>query len=297
MQKGRYRQFHQIGVEIFDERHPLVDVEIIQVGLSFLEKIKCLNLEVQISSVGCKRCRPAYNEVLAKALHKFADKLCEDCNNRLKMNPLRILDCKKPNCRAIVKGAPIIYEYLCNDCNEHFQKVKFYLKEVGISFILNPYLVRGLDYYTKTAFEISSGGLGSQNAVLGGGRYDGLVYDLGGPDICGIGFAIGLERAIMAMQDTNDKLHSVDYCIIPLTEKAYTIAFKLLTELRKKNYICEMVYEPKSIKSALRFANKIQSKKALIIGEEELVNDSLSIKDMESRNQTMEKIDFFLKNI
>lgn len=297
MQKGRYRQFHQIGVEVFDEKNPLVDVEVIQVGLSFLEKINCSDLELQISSVGCKKCRPLYNKILTETFINYSDKLCEDCKIRLERNPLRILDCKKTNCLSIIKQAPQIYEYLCSECKEHFEKVKFYLTEYKIPFKLNPYLVRGLDYYTKTAFEINSGILGSQNAILGGGRYDGLVYDLGGPDICGIGFAIGLERILMSMKDFNEDFQTIDYCIIPLIEEAKLIAFKLTTELRNNNYIAEMMFDTKSLRSALRYANKIKAKKALIIGEEEFKNNSVSIKDMETGNQFTEKIEIFLEKI
>ncbi|OGF68209.1 MAG: histidine--tRNA ligase [Candidatus Fischerbacteria bacterium RBG_13_37_8] len=294
MQKGRYRQFHQIGIEVFGEEHPAIDAEVIAIGYQYLNKIQCTNLQVEINSVGCRKCRPSYNKELEEAFRKCSSEICDDCKERLERNPLRILDCKNEQCAEMIKNAPLIINYLCEECKAHFDDVKFFLNRFAVPFILNPYLVRGLDYYTKTAFEIKSGTLGAQNAVLGGGRYDGLVKELEGPDVCGIGFAMGMERAILAMEKSGIPERQVDYFIVCLTDNAVPVGIDLGEELRKRGFICEVCYKPISIRSALRVANKINVKKAVLIGEEEVENYVLSIKDMVSgEQQTISRKDFF----
>jgi len=298
MQKGRYRQFHQIGAEIFGEQHPAVDAEIIAVGYSYLQRVKCKNLLLEINSVGCRKCRLAYNSELDDFLKMNIDNLCDDCKDRLRRNPLRILDCKNSSCIEIVKRAPIILDYLCEECKVHFDDVKFYLSRYGVPYELNPYLVRGLDYYTKTAFEIKSGELGAQNSVLGGGRYDGLVKELEGPDVCGIGFALGMERLILSIDNSVVKKEVLDYYIICLIEDAVLFAIELSEEIRKRGKSCEVAYQPTSIRSAMRTANKLDAAKVIIIGEDEIKKDSLSLKDMISGEQlTISKIEFIEKLI
>ena len=285
MQKGRFRQFHQIGIEVLGDEHPAVDAEVIQMGYSFLDKVKCANLEVEMCSVGCPKCRPVYNEALKKALSECVDKMCDDCKDRFIRNPLRILDCKIEECAPMIQKAPRILDYLCAECVAHFEKVKYYLEKLRVPFSINPFLVRGLDYYTKTAFEIKSGSLGSQNSVLGGGRYDGLIAELGGPSVCGIGFAIGMERMLLSMEDPHYNQPGIDYFIIPLNEDAVIVSLEIAKEIRLKNYICEVLYQPASMKSAMRLAHKLNAKRCIVIGENEVTHNLLAVKDMQTGEQ------------
>lgn len=286
MQKGRYRQFHQIGVEIFGEEHPAVDAEVIGIGYSYLKKIKCIGLIVEINSVGCRRCRPSYNHELGVFFEQQVEHLCVDCRDRLKRNPLRILDCKNNTCINLIKQSPIILDFLCEECRGHFDEVKFYLNRYKISYEVNPHLVRGLDYYTKTAFEIKSGELGAQNSVLGGGRYDGLVKELEGPDVCGIGFAIGMERVILSMDSSGIENDKLDYYIVCLSENAILYAIEISEAMRGCGYSCEIDYKPRSVRSAMRVANKLNVINVIIIGEDEIAKDSVSIKNMQTGEQT-----------
>lgn len=297
MQKGRFRQFHQIGIEVLGDEHPATDAEVIQMGYSFLERIRCTNLEVEICSVGCPKCRPAYNDALKEKFSQCIDKMCDDCKDRLVRNPLRILDCKNEKCAPMIEKAPRIFDYLCEECTVHFEKVKYYIEKLDVHFSINPFLVRGLDYYTKTAFEIKSGSLGSQNSVLGGGRYDGLIADLGGPPVCGIGFAIGIERMLLSMEDPPYSLPPIDYFIIPLNEDAIVLSLEISKAIRMKDMICEVAYEPKSMKSALRLAHKLNAKKTILLGEDEVKQKILAIKDMLTGEQVAVPVAEFMKQI
>lgn len=296
-QKGRYRQFHQIGVEIFSEEHPAVDAEVIAIGYSYLKRINCIGLVVEINSVGCRKCRPSYNYELGNFFAQQEEHLCIDCKDRLKRNPLRILDCKNNTCINLVKQSPLILDFLCEECRNHFDEVKFYLTRYGISYEVNAHLVRGLDYYTKTAFEIKSGELGAQNSVLGGGRYDSLVKELEGPDVCGIGFAIGMERLILSMDTSGIEKDKLDYYIVCLSENAILYAIEISEEMRKYGYSCEVAYKPRSIRSAMRVANKVNVINVVIIGEEEIAKDSVSIKNMQTGEQETILKDNLIKNL
>ncbi len=195
-QKGRYRQFYQIDAEVFGVANPMVDAEVIIMLIRFLEKVGLTNLELQINSLGCRECRPRYREELKKFFSGKSVQLCEDCQRRLQTNPLRIFDCKVESCKEAIAEAPKVTDFICPECQKHFDRVKEYLGMAGLTYILNPRMVRGLDYYTRTAFEVVSYGLGAQNAVTGGGRYDNLFQEIGGLDVPGIGFAVGVERLI-----------------------------------------------------------------------------------------------------
>lgn len=288
-QAGRYRQFHQFGIEILGVQSPLADSEAICLALQFFRDLGLTDLNVELNSVGCPKCRPAYRDKLIAFFEPVKDQLCEDCQGRLYKNPLRILDCKEETCRRLSEGAPKINENLCEECHDHFEALKDLLTAAGETFHVNSRLVRGLDYYTKTAFEVQYTPLGSQSAVAGGGRYDGLVEELDGPHTPGIGFAMGLERLLLALEKQNllpAPAETSSVFIVALGTKASVEAFRLQQELHKQYVKTEMdIQGGKSMKSQMKHANKINAKYVIILGDDELARQESILRFMETGEQ------------
>jgi len=296
-QAGRSRQFHQAGVETFGSSDPLIDAEVIELGLRYFIQIGLKELEVDVNSVGCKKCRPKYKEELKKYFKGRARDLCDTCQGRLERNPLRILDCKEPKCQKAIESAPSTIDFLCQECGDHFKKVRSYLDEYGIRYKLNKRLVRGLDYYTKTTFEIISKSLGAQNAVCGGGRYDTLVEELGGKSTPAIGFAIGLDRLVMVMQDQKIKLpeeQRLQVYVVTLGDAAKEKGFEVLRNLRNMEIRSDMDYQGRSLNSQLKTADKLKAQFAIIIGDDELKNGLAVIRAMDEKTQEKIKFDEIL---
>jgi len=287
-QKGRLREFHQFGAEVFGSSSTFVEVELLKLSFEILEKLGFNELIVDINTIGCRDCSPKYKEALRDYLNNQKEELCDDCKNRVERNVLRVLDCKKESCKKVSQNAPKIINYLCNDCKTQFEELKTNLDKFDINYKLNEHLVRGLDYYDKTVFEVISSSLGSQNALLGGGRYDYLVKDLGGIDTPACGFALGMERLIMLIIEKNlIKMPSAApfIYIINTGNNALIESFKLANILRKENFITEVDLEGKGIKKGLSFAEKKGIKKVIIIGEDEVKNGKYTLRDMDLHSQ------------
>ena len=287
-QSGRFRQFNQFGIEIIGTQAPAADAEVILTALDVYKKLGLKNLEILINSVGCKKCRVNYILKLKKYLKDKNDTLCSECKERYIKNPLRVLDCKKDNCKEITEEAPVIINNLCKECELHFEEVKSYLKGQKIIFHEDPRLVRGLDYYTKTAFEIISGELGAQNAIAGGGRYDDLVEELGGKPTPAVGFAAGVERMIIAMDQQNIEWPLKEELVIfvaTVNEKTQERAFRLLQKIRNTGLSADMDYSGGSLKSQMRIANKIAARYTVIVGEEELSKNMIILRNMQTKEQ------------
>jgi histidyl-tRNA synthetase len=263
----------------------MIDAEIISMLMFFFTKVGLEKLELQINSLGCKECRPKYREELKKFLEKGSLKFCEDCERRLKTNPLRIFDCKVQSCQEIIDEAPKVNDYICNECQKHFDQLKDYLKLLGLHYSVNPKMVRGLDYYTRTAFEVISNQLGSQNAVSGGGRYDNLFQEIGGIDIPGIGFAIGMERLVTLLSEGKDFLKFPHLFLAAIGERALKEAFRLSNQFHLNGIWAEMDYDGKSLKSQMRKADKLKVKYVIIIGEEEIKRKRVVLRNMEIKDQ------------
>jgi histidyl-tRNA synthetase len=288
-QKGRYRQFHQIDVEILGTDTPHIDAELILMLMHFLRRLGLENFTLEINSVGCAQCRPAFREAIIRFLRGGQEELCADCLRRIGTNPLRVFDCKVQRCGEIIAKAPRLPEFLCPACSDHFAKLQACLTLFQIPFIVNSKMVRGLDYYTRTAFEVTTTFLGAQNAILGGGRYDHLVRDLGGPDVPGIGFAVGLERLAALIPDRGkDSEEGPLLFIAALGERAVERAFFLGNRLRMEGKRVEMDYTSKSLKSQMKRADKLKSSFALIIGEREIEDNRALLRNM--RMSTQEEV-------
>jgi len=280
-QKGRYRQFHQINAELLGLDDPRIDAEIIIMLIHFLKSVGLSDLSLEINSLGCTECRPPFKESLIGFLQGKEEGLCGDCRRRLITNPLRVFDCKVEQCGEIIAQAPRLLDFICSTCRDPFEVVRESLKTFGLSFDLNTRMVRGLDYYTKTAFEVTAGSLGAQNAIAGGGRYDRLVKDLGGPDIAGIGFAIGLERLISMLPVKDEDFVVVPHLFIAaLGGQAQERAFALCNRLRMMGVQTEMDYTGKSLKSQMKRADKLKSRYTLIMGDRELTEGRAELRDM-----------------
>ncbi len=286
-QKGRHRQFHQIGVEVFNEKNASVDAEIIEMGVHFLEEIKIKKFKVVINSVGCPECREDYRQILKQYLQPLSNKLCSDCLRRSSENPMRTFDCKKEKCQEELKNAPSLLNYLCKDCALHFSLVQEYLKLSEIEFQVQPRLVRGLDYYVKTAFEIYSESLGAKNSLLGGGRYDKLVQELGGPDIPGFGFAAGLDRIIMLLPEQSSQEEKVgpDLFIASIGDSGLKKGIQICKSLRKKGIFVILDSEGKSLHTQMRTAHREGAKFVLFIGADELKKGLYKLRNMQSGSQ------------
>lgn len=287
-QAGRYREFHQFGLEVLGASSPLADAEVIAMACEIFHKLGLRDLDLHLNSIGDKNCRPAYRQKLIEFFEGKKDQLCDDCRERLYKNPLRILDCKEEGCKKASVGAPEITDYLCDDCHAKFEAVKHYLDGLGISYTVDPRLVRGLDYYTNTAFEIQYPPLGAQSAVCGGGRYDGLVEEIGGPSTPGIGFAIGLERLFLALEMQNlipaPKSQKRVY-IAALGEDAVAEGFKIQEELRGLGVLTDMDLQGRSLKGQMKQAGKLDSQFTVIIGSNELEKGAAAVKNMADGTQ------------
>lgn len=285
-QKGRMRQFHQINCECVGPSEPWADAEIIVMAMRFLSALGIEELTLHLNSLGCPACRPAYRDELSRWLRSLdPEALCEDCRRRMVTNPLRVLDCKVPSCREHTEQAPKILDHNCPDCAEHFAVTRRLLDAQGIPYTINHRLVRGLDYYTRTTFEVISARIGAQGTVAGGGRYDGLVAQLGGPDLPGLGFACGMERLALLLPAGADAARP-DFAIAVLTDAARDTAFALAQTLRDAGLRGEMAFAARSVKSAMRQAGRSGARHALLLGEDELANGLVVIKNMDSGEQT-----------
>ncbi len=284
-QAGRLREFHQFGVEHFGSPHPAADAELISVANDILTRLGIENLSLEINSIGCPECRPKYNETLTSYYKAHHDELCETCKERLVRNPLRLLDCKEEKCAALAKAAPLMPDHLCAECSDHFAQLKKYLDAIGIKYSVNPRIVRGLDYYTKTVFEFISGNIGAQATVCGGGRYDGLVEQMGGAPTTALGFGMGLERLIMVMEACGCEFPPQKQCDIyigSMGDAENIKALSLATNLRRDGFsvLCDTV--GRSVKAQMKYADKIAAKYSCIIGGNELESGSVNIKNMQS---------------
>jgi histidyl-tRNA synthetase len=299
-QKGRYRQFYQIGAEVLGSDHPAIDAEVLEMLALLLERLGLKEFKLLINSVGCPKCRPEYLKVLRKALDDVKGRLCEDCKRRSTANPLRVLDCKVEADQPIIEDLPKIIDHLCPECRQHFDSVTMDLKQRGVAFEIVPRLVRGLDYYTRTTFEITSELLGAQNALLGGGRYDGLSEMLGGPPAPGFGFAIGQDRLVLTVEATAalKSAHPLAVYVAWMGEPTREAATALARDLRRQGIGTEISYHPIKLKKAMGAANKLQVRYAIIIGEEEVASGNYQVKDMgtgEQQSVSAAEIAGFLK--
>ncbi|QXE92879.1 histidine--tRNA ligase [Geomonas subterranea] len=283
-QKGRYRQFHQIGAEITGVAAPTVDAQVLTMLTHFFQELGLTEPSLQINSLGCPCCRPAYRDALKKFLLERIDKLCDDCKRRYDTNPLRALDCKSAGCQEATQGAPSMLDHLCAECGDHFDKTRKYLELVGTPYSINQRMVRGLDYYTRTTFEMVTTMLGAQSAVAAGGRYDGLISSIGGPQIPGIGFAMGVERVALLLAE-KDFSRRPDLFIAALGDEAHAEAFRLMSALQRLGLAVEIDYEGKSLKSQMRRADKFNSRFTLIIGGDEITRGTAPLKNMDGGTQ------------
>jgi histidyl-tRNA synthetase len=286
-QKGRFRQFYQIDVEIIGLNDPRVDAELMLMLVRFLSAVGLSDLKLEINSLGCPQCRPLFRETVITYLRGREDGLCPDCQRRLETNPLRIFDCKVDTCQETIASAPVILDYICDECRQHFAKVKDYLTMFDVTFDINVKMVRGLDYYTQTAFEVITESLGAQNAVAGGGRYDGLAQELGGEDIPGVGFAIGFERLISMIPMKNEYFEKRPHLFIAaLGDKAQKFAYIVMNKLRLEGIRTEMDYSDKSLKSQMKRSNKLNSSYTLIVGQTEIDEKAATLRNMNTGEQS-----------
>jgi histidyl-tRNA synthetase len=293
-QKGRFRQFHQINAEYIGTASPFADAEMIYMLIQILDHLGLEETRLRLNSLGCPLCRPSFNSALQSFLGEQKEVLCPDCQRRMGTNPLRVFDCKVERCGEVLATAPRITTFICPDCQKHFEQVQELISGLSIPVQNDPRLVRGLDYYCRTTFEVSASHLGSQDAVAGGGRYDGLIRQLGGPDMPAIGFAIGLDRAALLLSSLDEWINRPFVFLIPLGPAAREKAFKLLTVLYKKEIPAMMEYEDKSLKSQLKRADKTKSRYAAILGTEELNKDQILIRDLNNQKQDAIPIPQFL---
>lgn len=286
-QKGRFRQFTQAGIEVFGSAGPAVDADVINILYRLAENLgidKYVSME--INSIGCPECRPAYNEKLVSYFESNKESLCEDCLRRLDRNPMRILDCKNEGCKAVTKDAPVAIDYLCGECETHFGGVKGYLDALEVPYTINPMMVRGLDYYVRTAFEMVTDKLGSQAAVGAGGRYDGLIQLLGGPDVPGIGFATGIDRIVaLCMLDETEKENETDVFVVSFKDESDKAAMKLVDTLRKAGISADMDYDFKKMKKQFSLADANGAKYTVVLGGDEMAKGTAAVKDMETGGQ------------
>ena len=293
-QAGRLRHFHQFGIEVFGTSDMLADAEVISLGYDFLTELGITEIQLRINSVGCPDCRRKYRDALKEFLKPRYDELCNTCKDRYERNPMRILDCKSEICKKIVENAPRMLDYLCDDCRNAFEELKTNLTSMGIEYVIDPNIVRGLDYYTKTAFEFVTTKIGAQGTVCGGGRYDHLIEELGGPPIPGVGFGLGIERLIMLMEANDVKFPEEsrpEVFIAVMGEAAKSFGLKLCRELRQKGVIAEMDTLSRNIKGQFKYADRLGAKYTLVIGEDELKKGVVSLKDMAKSEQREIKIE------
>lgn len=288
-QAGRLREFHQFGVECFGTSSPLADAEIISLAKTVFDELGIKDLSLEINSIGCPECRVKYHEALREYFSARKDELCDTCKERLDRNPMRILDCKSPVCSEIAQGAPVVLDYLCDDCREHFETVKKYLTAQNIDFTVNPQIVRGLDYYTKTVFEFVSNSIGAQGTVCGGGRYDGLIEELGGQKTPSLGFGLGLERLMLLMEAQSCEFPEdarPDLFIAALGEKATLKAIDIAKDMRAEGYSCLYDLNSRSLRAQMKYADKLNAKYTIVIGDSEVEEGVAKLKDMQTGEET-----------
>lgn len=285
-QSGRLREFHQFGLEIFGTDSPIADAELIRTANNIFTRIGIKNLLLQINSIGCSECRKDYQEALRKYFVNNKSKLCKTCLERLERNPMRILDCKNPECKEVAKDAPIILDYICDDCKEHFESVKSFLDKNEIKYSVNPGIVRGLDYYTRTVFEFVSNNIGAQSTVCGGGRYDSLVKEIGGKDMPSLGCGFGIERLMLLIESLEieiPKSKEVEIYIAAIGKPAMFETFDLAGKLRECGIPCEYDITGRSLKSQMKYANKIGAKYSIVLGDEEIEKGRAILKNMQTK--------------
>ena len=288
-QAGRLREFHQFGVECFGAQSPLADAEIISLANTFFKELGVKDLTLEINSIGCPTCRAEYHKALKTYFEGRKDELCDTCKDRLERNPMRILDCKSPVCSGIAKDAPVVLDYLCDECREHFEKVKSYLNAQNIAFKVNPRIVRGLDYYTKTVFEFISESIGAQGTVCGGGRYDGLIEELGGQKTPSLGFGLGIERLMLLMEAQGcefPKESMPDLFIAALGEKAQLKAVEIANDMREEGFTCLYDVNGRGLRAQMKYANKLGAKYTIVLGDDEVESGIAKLKNMESGEET-----------
>ena len=296
-QKGRYRQHHQFGVEVIGSESPLVDVEVIECGWALMSNLGLNDLRLSINTIGDNNCRPQYVKLLKDYYEKHRDIICQECGNRLELNPLRLLDCKQDLCKPLQDMAPASHEHLCLACSDHWAKLQEYLELIGIPFTVDSKLVRGLDYYSRTVFEITPSGGGSQSTILGGGRYDGLIERLGGKPTPGVGFATGIERIILNLEHQSilvDKEEPIEYMIVALSQSVVSEAVKLASSIRKVWKSVIIGPSDRSLRGQMRNANALGVSHVIIIGEDEMANGTLVVKDMTTGHQNVVAINEFM---
>lgn len=298
-QAGRLREFHQFGIECFGADAPSADAETIAVAKNIFDFFGIDDLRLEINSIGCPSCRKNYQTALKEYFRAHLDDLCETCRGRLDRNPMRILDCKSPVCSGIAENAPKILDYICDECNAHFDKVKKYLDAMDIEYTVNPSIVRGLDYYTRTVFEFVTGSIGAQSTVCGGGRYDGLVEELGGPKVSACGFGLGLERFGMLLEAREIELpgeNPIDLYIASMNDDANLIAAKLAAEVREAGVACLFDTVGRSLKAQMKYANKTGVLFTVVLGSDEIEQGKAKVKCMADGTETDIELESFAEN-
>ena len=288
-QAGRLREFHQFGIEEFGTQSPVADAEIICLAQSVLDRLGLSNVHLELNSIGCPECRAKYNQALREYFSQYKEQLCPTCLTRLEKNPMRLLDCKSPEDHKIAEGAPKITDYICKECEEHFAEVKKYLDAAGVEYTVNPTIVRGLDYYTKTVFEFVTDCIGAQGTVCGGGRYDGLIEELGGKHMPSLGFAMGLERILLVMDAQGIEIPQPEPCalyIATMGDGAKQKAFSLLRQVRECGLAAETDVVGRGLRAQMKYADKIGAKYSLVLGDNEIAENKAKLKNMDSGEQT-----------
>lgn len=296
-QAGRLREFHQFGIECFGATSPLADAEMIALAKQIFDELGVKDLHLELNSIGCPTCRAEYHKALKEYFASRVDELCDTCRDRLDRNPMRILDCKSPVCSEIAKDAPVVLDYLCDECKEHFEKTKSYLDAMNIEYIVNPQIVRGLDYYTKTVFEFVADSIGAQGTVCGGGRYDGLIEELGGQHTPSLGFAMGLERLQLVMEAQSCEFPEPsrpDLFIVAMGDKATLKAVEIAKDMRDEGYSVVYDLNGRSLRAQMKYADKINAKYNVVIGDNEVDTKSAVLKDMATGEQSDISLETFV---
>lgn len=292
-QAGRLREFHQFGVECFGASSPNADAEVIMLAKQVLDTVGIEKISLEINSIGCPECRKNYQAALKQYFNDNIETLCATCKDRLDRNPMRILDCKSPVCSELAKNAPVVIDYLCDDCKEHFEGVKKHLEAAGVKFTVNPHIVRGLDYYTRTVFEFVSGDIGAQSTVCGGGRYDGLVNQMGGPAVPALGFGMGIERLMLVLEAQNTELPKINTCdlyIATMGEAASLKASELCYNLRNDGFKVQTDISSRGLKAQMKYADKIGAAFTMVLGDSEIESGNAKLKDMKTGEETAVKL-------
>lgn len=299
-QKGRYRQFHQLGVELFGAAHSFADAEVMAMLMRFLEAVGVRDVRLEVNSLGCKQCRPKYYDTMREFLASVAEQLCENCTNRMATNPMRLFDCKNTQCQTALTEAPTVQDYWCGECGEHFDQVGAGLDALGVTYWTNHRIVRGLDYYVRTAFEVVTHDLGAQSALCGGGRYDGLVKSLGGPDVPGIGFGLGIERLLLLLEQQGASLvtqEATNIYVAALGDDARVAMLPVMDELRRAGLRVQWDFDGRSLKAQMKRADRAEATHTVIVGESELADGKVIIRNMSTKAQDdvvlAKVVDFF----